>query len=129
MKTMATIARILLALTFLVFRLNGFFQFIKLPPSGVALQFLGALVVSHEIAVIMGLQVLAGALLLVNRFVPLALFVIAPIVLNILLFHFFMDLSPRTPGSPIGSDLLSPFCSKNSDLLQDAIRIAKVACR
>jgi hypothetical protein len=30
-------------------------------------------------------------LLLLNRFVPLALFVIAPIVLNILLFHFFMD--------------------------------------
>jgi putative oxidoreductase len=37
MKTAATIARILLGLTFLVFGLNGFFQFIKLPPpSGVA---------------------------------------------------------------------------------------------
>jgi hypothetical protein len=41
----------------------------------------------------MGLQVLAGVLLLVNRFVPLAPFVLGPIVLNILLFHFFMDPS------------------------------------
>lgn len=41
----------------------------------------------------MGLQVLAGVLLLLNRFVPLAHFVLAPIVLNILFFHFFMDLS------------------------------------
>jgi putative oxidoreductase len=40
-----------------------------------------------------GLQVLAGVLLLLNRFVPLAHFVLAPIVLNILFFHFFMDLS------------------------------------
>jgi putative oxidoreductase len=92
MKTATMIARILLGLTFLVFGLNGLFQFIKLPPpSGVALQFLGALVVSHESVVIMGLQVLAGAFLLLNRYVPLALFVLAPIVLNILFFHFFMD--------------------------------------
>ena len=92
MKTTATVARILLGLTFLVFGLNGFFQFIKLPsPSGVALQFMSALVISHESVVIMGLQVLAGMLLLLNRFVPLALFVLGPIVLNILFFHFFMD--------------------------------------
>lgn len=92
MKTTTMIARILLGLTFLIFGLNGFFQFIKFaPPSGVALQFMSALVISHESIVIMGLQVLAGALLLLNRFVPLALFVLAPIVLNILFFHFFMD--------------------------------------
>jgi putative oxidoreductase len=41
MKTTTMIARIMLGLTFLVFGLNGLFQFIKLPPrSGVALQFL-----------------------------------------------------------------------------------------
>jgi putative oxidoreductase len=94
MKTTTTVARILLGLIFLVFGLNGLFQFIKLPPpSGVALQFMGALFISHESVVIMGLQVLAGALLLLNRYVPLALFVIAPIVINILMFHFFMDPS------------------------------------
>jgi hypothetical protein len=37
MKTTTTIARILLGLTFLIFGLNGLFQFIKFPPpSGVA---------------------------------------------------------------------------------------------
>ncbi len=79
MKTTATVARILLGLTFLVFGLNGFFQFIKLPPpSRGALQFMSALVISHESVVIMGLQALAGVLLLLNRFVPLALFVLGP---------------------------------------------------
>jgi putative oxidoreductase len=54
MKTTTMIARVLLGLTFLVFGLNGLLQFIRLPPpSGVALQFLGALVVSHGNVVIM----------------------------------------------------------------------------
>ena len=73
MKTTTMIARILLGLTFLIFGLNGLFQFIKFPPpSGVARQFMSALVISHESVVIMGLQVVGGALLLSNRFVPLA---------------------------------------------------------
>jgi putative oxidoreductase len=54
MKTTTMIARILLGLTFLAFGLNGLFQVIRLPPpSGVAPQFLGALVVSHENVVVM----------------------------------------------------------------------------
>jgi putative oxidoreductase len=91
MKTTFIIARILLGLLFLVFGLNGFLQFIKLPPpTGAAAQLMGALFVSHEIVVIMTLQVIAGASLLVNRFVPLALFLLAPIIVNIVLFHAFM---------------------------------------
>ena len=91
MKKVVFGARILLGLTFLVFGLNGFLQFIKQPPpTGVALQFLGALITSHEIAVVMVLQVVGGILLLVNRFVPLALVLLAPIVVNIVLFHAFM---------------------------------------
>jgi len=92
MKTTTMIARILLGFTFLIFGLNGLFQFIKFPPpSGVAHQFMSALVISRESVVIMGLQVVGGALLLSNRFVPLAIVVLAPIVLNILFFYFFMD--------------------------------------
>ena len=92
MKTTTMIARILLGLTFLIFGINGLVQFIEFPtPSGVARQFMSALVISHESVVIMGLQVVGGALLLSNRFVPLALFVLAPMMLNILFFHFFMD--------------------------------------
>jgi putative oxidoreductase len=98
MKKIVFGARILLGLTFLVFGLNGFLQFIKQPPpTGVALQFLGALISSHEIAVVMVLQVIGGVLLLANRFVPLALALLAPIVVNIVLFHAFMAPS----GLPI----------------------------
>jgi len=98
MKKVVFGARILLGLTFLVFGLNGFLQFIKQPPpTGVALQFLGALITSHEIAVVMLLQVVGGVLLLANRFVPLALVLLAPIVVNIVLFHAFMAPS----GLPI----------------------------
>ena len=91
MKTFTTIARVLLGLLFLVFGLNGFLQFIKQPPpTGVALQFLGALIASREFAVIFAIQVLGGALLLGNRFIPLALTLLAPIIVNIVLFHVFM---------------------------------------
>ena len=91
MKLTSTIARTILGVLFLVFGLNGFLQFIKLPPpTGAAAQFLGALFVSHEIAVIMALQVIVGVLLLANRFVPMALFLLAPVIVNIVLFHAFM---------------------------------------
>lgn len=90
MKITAAIARILLGVIFLVFGLNGFLHFIKMPPpTGVALQFMGALIVSHEIAVIMLLQVIGAVLLLINRFVPLALLLLGPVIVNILL-HAFM---------------------------------------
>jgi putative oxidoreductase len=91
MKIVSIIARVLLGLLFFVFGLNGFLQFIKQPPpTGLALQFIGALVASREIAVIMLVQIIGGALLLSNRFVPLALTLLAPVVFNIVLFHAFM---------------------------------------
>jgi len=91
MKITAAIARILLGVIFLVFGLNGFLHFIKMPPpTGVALQFMGALIASHEIAVIMVLQVIGAVLLLSNRFVPLALLLLGPVIVNIVLFHAFM---------------------------------------
>ncbi len=93
MKIASTIARYLLGVIFFVFGLNGFLHFIPTPPpEGPGGQFLGALFVSGELAVIMGLQLVAGILLLANRFVPLALAAIGPVIVNILLFHVFMDL-------------------------------------
>ncbi len=94
MKTTSLIARYLLGLISFVFGLNGFLHFIPMPPpTGVAGQFLGALYISGELSVIMALQLGAGVLLLANRFVPLALTVIGPVVANILLFHVFMERS------------------------------------
>ena len=91
MRTASGIARYLAGAIFLVFGLNGFLHFIPLPPpDGVAGQFMGALFVSHYLTLVFGLQVIAAALLLANRFVPLALAILAPVIVNILAFHALM---------------------------------------
>jgi len=91
MKIASLIARLLLGLTFLLFGLNGFHQFIPMPPpAGVAGQFLAAVVASPYWVVIFATQVIGGLLLLVGRFVPLALVILGPVIVNILSFHAFM---------------------------------------
>jgi uncharacterized membrane protein YphA (DoxX/SURF4 family) len=91
MRIAVLIARILLGLLFLVFGLNGFLHFIPMPPpSGLAGQYMGALFVSHYLVVVFLLQVVGGALLLANRYVPLGLLLLGPVLVNILLFHSFM---------------------------------------
>jgi putative oxidoreductase len=91
MKIALLIARILLGLLFAVFGLNGFLHFIPMqPPTGLAGQYMGALFVSHYLVVVFLLQLVGGVLLLVNRFVPLALLLLGPVLVNILLFHAFM---------------------------------------
>ena len=91
MRNASVIARYLAGMTFLVMGLNGFLNFIPLPPpGGVAGQFMGALYVSHYVWVIFVFQVIGGLLLLVNRYVPLALAILAPVIVNILTFHVLM---------------------------------------
>jgi putative oxidoreductase len=91
MKTASAIARYLAGIIFLVFGLNGFLNFIPLPPpEGVAGQFMGALYASHYLWVIFAFQLVAGVLLLINRFVPFAVAVLAPVIVNILSFHLLM---------------------------------------
>ena len=93
MKIVTLIARILLGLIFVVFGLNGFLNFLSMGPmpTGLAGQFIGALFVSHYYWVIAALQVVGGVLLLVNRFVPLALVLLGPIIVNILCYHVFLN--------------------------------------
>ena len=95
MKILTLVARILLGLLFVVFGLNGFFNFFNMGPmpSGLAGQFIGALVLSHYYFVVAGLQVVGGALLLVNQFVPLALVLLGPVIVNIILYHVFLNPS------------------------------------
>jgi hypothetical protein len=91
MKIATLIARNLLGLLFLVFGLNGFLHFIPMPPpSGLAGQYFTVLFVSHYLVLPFLLQVIGGVLLLANRFVPLALILLGPILVNILLFHSLM---------------------------------------
>jgi uncharacterized membrane protein YphA (DoxX/SURF4 family) len=82
-------ARLLLGLVFFVFGLNGFLQFLPTPPAPEkAMAFMGALAATgYMFPLIKSVEVIGGALLLSNRFVPLALAIVAPNVVNIVLFH------------------------------------------
>ena len=93
MKIVVLIARILLGLIFVVLGLNGFLGFLNMGPmpTGLAGQFMAALFISHYYWVVAGLQVIGGALLLVNRFVPLALVLLGPVIVNILCYHAFLN--------------------------------------
>ena len=92
MKILTNVSRFPLGFIFLVFGLNGFLHFIPMPPpSGIAGQFIGAMFVSKHLLVVSALQVISGALLLVNRYVPIALTILGPIIVNILLFHVLMN--------------------------------------
>lgn len=88
-----TAARLTLGAAFFVFGLNGFLHFLPQPThEGVSAAFLGGLAASgYFFPLLKGTEVLAGLLLLSNRFVPLALTVLAPIVVNILAFHAFLS--------------------------------------
>jgi hypothetical protein len=91
MKIASLISRLLLGLIFLVFGLNGFLQFLHMPPpTGLALQFVGVLFASHFYVLIFGVQVLGGLFLFVNRLVPLALVLLGPVIVNIICFHALM---------------------------------------
>jgi putative oxidoreductase len=94
MRTASVIARYLAGVIFLIFGLNGFLSFIPLPPpTGIAGQFMGALYASHYLWVIFAVQLAAGVLLLANRYVPLAVAMLAPVIVNILTFHALMSPS------------------------------------
>jgi putative oxidoreductase len=101
MKILALIARLLLGLVFVVFGLNGFLHFIPMSPlpAGPAIQFIGALAATHYVHVVFAIQLIAGILFLIGLYVPLALTLIAPVIVNILLFHGFMAPSGILPGA------------------------------
>ncbi|MEY2479704.1 MAG: putative oxidoreductase [Verrucomicrobiota bacterium] len=95
MKYVIHIVRILLGLVFAVFGSNAFLHFIPMPPmQGQAGAFIGALVSSGYIYAIAGLQVVGGlCLLIASRFVPLGLTLLGPVIVNIMLYHIFLDRS------------------------------------
>jgi putative oxidoreductase len=93
MKMAALIARILLGLVFVVFGLNGIHPFIPMGqlPTGLAGQFVGAMMQSHYSLIVAVLQVIGGALLLANHYVTLGLVILGPVIVNIFLFHALME--------------------------------------
>ena len=99
MKYVSVIARLLLGLVFTVFGLNAFLHFLPTPPvPGLAGQFMGALLGSHYYVIAFGTQLIGGVLLLSNRYVPLALTLLGPVIVNILSFHMFLDSENMAPA-------------------------------
>jgi hypothetical protein len=93
------VARYVLGLLFTVFGLNGFLHFIPVTPlPPLASQFVGVLAASHYMVPVFVLQLACGLLFLVHEYVPLALTLIAPVIVNILLFHILMNPSGIVPG-------------------------------
>ncbi len=100
MKIVTTVARFLLGVVFMVFGLNGFLNFIPaMPLPGLAGQFASVLAASHYAVPVFVIQVGCGLLFLVNRYVPLALTLIGPVIVNILIFHVTMNPSGIGPGA------------------------------
>ena len=101
-----TIARFLLGFVFLVFGANYFLHFIPSgPPPERALGFFMGLVGSgYFLPLLKVTEIVAALLLLSNRFVPLALTVLAPIVVNVVAFHAFLEPA----GLPLGVVVLAP---------------------
>ena len=100
MKILVLVARLLLGLTFVVFGLNGFLHFLDMgpAPAGLAGQFIVALFASHYFWVVAALQLVGGVLLLVNRYVPLALVLLGPVIVNIICYHVFLNSSGSLPA-------------------------------
>jgi putative oxidoreductase len=96
MKVATIIARVLLGLVFVVFGSNAFLHFIPMPPlpQGVTGEYLHAFFASGYVYVIGGFQFIGGLLLLIGRFVPLGLTILAAIIVNIWAFHILMAPEP-----------------------------------
>jgi len=95
MKVATIIARVLLGLVFVVFGSNIFLHFIPMPPPPPTLagDFTKALFLSHYLHVVAVFQIVGGLLLVIGRFVPLGLVLLAPVIVNIDLVHILLEPS------------------------------------
>ncbi len=108
MKYVIAIARILLGLPFLIFGANAIHPFIPMPPMSGDSGNLSLIMFHHGWFTFIGvLYVIAALLLLVGRYVPVALVILGPILVVILLFH--VTLSPNELAFPVILTLLEVF--------------------
>jgi len=94
-------AQALLGLIFFVFGLNGFLEFLEQPmPAGEAAQaYMGGLAAAGFFFPVLKLvEIVAGLLLLIRKFSGLALVLLAPIVVQIFLYHVLLDPVPPAIG-------------------------------
>ena len=99
MKIAVVIARILLGLLFHFTGSNNLFHFIPQQPIPGDAGTLADVLFRHGWFTFHGLlEVVAGALLVVGRYVPIGLVILGPILVNILVFHITLGPSGIGPG-------------------------------
>jgi uncharacterized membrane protein YphA (DoxX/SURF4 family) len=100
-RKIPTAARVMLGLVFTVFGANKLLHFLPQPPmSGPPAEFFSALFATgYMLPLIATTEIVAGVLLLSGRFIPLALTLLAPVIVNIIAFHLF--LAPSGLGVPV----------------------------
>ncbi len=102
MKVLTIVAQVLVGLVFVIFGSNAFLHFLNAPlPPGPGGEFLKLLFDSHYVLFVGGVQVIGGALVLSNRFVPLGLTLLGPIIVNILLYHVLLSHQGWQPGAVV----------------------------
>ncbi len=97
--------RVLSGLMWLIFGLNGFFQFIPMPPPAPeAGAFMGAMAATGYIFPLIKLsEIVASLTLLSGKFINFGLLLLAPILVNIILFHLFLDPGGILMGLILGA--------------------------
>jgi uncharacterized membrane protein YphA (DoxX/SURF4 family) len=115
-KHLPTVARLLLGAAMFTFGLNGFFGFLPQPPvSPAGGAFLGALAATgYMFPLIKGTEVVVGALLLSGRFVPLALVLLAPVMVNILAFHALLSPGLALPAVLVTLQLYLAYANRDA---------------
>lgn len=103
MNKVSLISRYLLGLLFLIFGLNGFFQFLPMPPPPESvMDFMkGIMSTGYFMPVLKGTEVFVSILLLTGLAAPVGLVILAPITIQILLFHGFLTPGIQNLGLPL----------------------------
>lgn len=126
-RHLPTIARYLLGLIFFVFGLNGFLNFIPMSkPDPRVIPFMTGLIsTGYFFPLLKATETLCGILLLSNRFVPLALVVLAPIIIQISAFHFIM--APSGAGLAILLLILEIYLARSYRAYYSPVLTSKAA--
>lgn len=111
--------RTAMGLLFVVSGLNGFLQFLPAPsggmPPGAAALGMALMNSGYLFQLVAGTQLAAGLLLVTNRFVPLALTLIAPVIVNIFLFHAFLAPSGLVVASLlVAAEVYLAWCHRDA---------------
>ncbi len=101
MNKLILILRILLGAILVIFGLNKFIGFLPAiefanPEAGILF---GALAGSYIMKTVALVEIIAGLLLIINKAVPFALVILAPISVNIIVFHITLDPVGIGPGA------------------------------